>query len=358
MKPEDGTAVDGSFRPLTELELVAAKRSLGPFAPFRLKWDGFEPAKSERGAGGLDMASSGTIDLLSRRSSSSSSSSSATAGVSADEDTNRGSLLLSIPRAAASFRDLSSSVGIRVLTWLRWGKEAAKHRARCSPDALVQMALQVAARRYFGRPVLTYESASTRRFHLGRTDTIRSCSAEAQAFVDAASARMAVASSSGGGARAGSQASTGASPAPQDSKGIPSRESLMQLFQAACKRHKVISTEAGLGQGVDRHFMAMQIAAMSGAGAAAGVGPQHPDLALLYSRAAQLPFELSTSQTPLVAENYGLELPACASLGGGFGPTAVPGIGVSYFVLPTTLYFHVSATAPPAGDADALGRLS
>jgi len=59
-----------------------------------------------------------------------------------------------------------------------------------------------------------------------------------------------------------------------------------------------------------------------------------------------------------VAENFGLELPACASLGGGFGPTAVPGIGVSYFILPSTLYFHVSATAPDADDGDALSKLA
>ena len=37
--------------------------------------------------------------------------------------------------------------------------------------------------RLYGRPTATYESASTREFYHGRTDTIRSCTNEALAFV-------------------------------------------------------------------------------------------------------------------------------------------------------------------------------
>eukprot|EP00960_Hanusia_phi_P022807 674192-Hanusia_phi.AAC.3 len=40
------------------------------------------------------------------------------------------------------------------------------------------MGLQVASVRYWGRPVLTYESASLRVFEGGRTDTIRSATSE------------------------------------------------------------------------------------------------------------------------------------------------------------------------------------
>jgi len=93
-------------------------------------------------------------------------------------------------------------------------------------------------------------------------------------------------------------------------------------------------------------MMGLSIAAASQYAKDAGVQPADPSLGLLASRALSLPFQLSTSQTPLVAENVGLSLPTSASIGGGFGPTARPGIGVSYFVLPTTLYFHVSASAP------------
>ena len=54
-----------------------------------------------------------------------------------------------------------------------------------SPDAYVQMALQLAHFKLHGESVLTYESAHTRQFLHGRTETVRSCSNEAVAFVRA-----------------------------------------------------------------------------------------------------------------------------------------------------------------------------
>jgi carnitine O-acetyltransferase len=51
-----------------------------------------------------------------------------------------------------------------------------------SPDAFVQMALQLAYFRIYKNPCATYESASTRQFLHGRTETIRSCSNESVAF--------------------------------------------------------------------------------------------------------------------------------------------------------------------------------
>ena len=44
---------------------------------------------------------------------------------------------------------------------------------RVSPDAWLQMALQLTVYRLTGHLVATYESASTRRFRLGRVDSIR-----------------------------------------------------------------------------------------------------------------------------------------------------------------------------------------
>ncbi|CAB1338652.1 unnamed protein product [Coregonus sp. 'balchen'] len=54
-----------------------------------------------------------------------------------------------------------------------------------SPDAYIQVALQLAFYRCNGRLVSTYESASIRRFHEGRVDNIRSATPEALAFVKA-----------------------------------------------------------------------------------------------------------------------------------------------------------------------------
>uniref|UniRef100_A0A8C5BI12 Choline O-acetyltransferase n=1 Tax=Gadus morhua TaxID=8049 RepID=A0A8C5BI12_GADMO len=63
-----------------------------------------------------------------------------------------------------------------------YGKEFIK-KQRMSPDAYIQVALQLAFYRCNGRLVSTYESASIRRFQEGRVDNIRSATPEALAFV-------------------------------------------------------------------------------------------------------------------------------------------------------------------------------
>jgi len=54
---------------------------------------------------------------------------------------------------------------------------------RVSPDAFIQLALQLAFHRDQGRFGLTYESSMTRLFRFGRTETIRSCSSASNEFV-------------------------------------------------------------------------------------------------------------------------------------------------------------------------------
>ncbi|KAI8976791.1 hypothetical protein BDB01DRAFT_844408 [Pilobolus umbonatus] len=58
-------------------------------------------------------------------------------------------------------------------------------KAKVSPDAWLQMVYQLAYYRQYGKPCPTYESASTRKFLTGRTETVRSCSAETLAFTKA-----------------------------------------------------------------------------------------------------------------------------------------------------------------------------
>lgn len=57
--------------------------------------------------------------------------------------------------------------------------------ARLSPDAYIQMALQLAWYKATGTYTATYETASTRLFLHGRTETIRTLSLASIAFVDA-----------------------------------------------------------------------------------------------------------------------------------------------------------------------------
>lgn len=69
-----------------------------------------------------------------------------------------------------------------VYRYTNYGKDYIK-TCKCSPDAFIQMALQLAYFRLYGHLVATYESASTRRFLLGRVDCIRSATKETLEWV-------------------------------------------------------------------------------------------------------------------------------------------------------------------------------
>ncbi|XP_070531665.1 carnitine O-acetyltransferase-like [Ptychodera flava] len=65
-----------------------------------------------------------------------------------------------------------------------FGKNMPKAN-RMSPDAFIQVALQLAYYRIYSQPAATSESASLRRYRLGRIDTIRSCTTDSVNFCKA-----------------------------------------------------------------------------------------------------------------------------------------------------------------------------
>jgi hypothetical protein len=70
-------------------------------------------------------------------------------------------------------RSLVDGVDLHVLHFNQFGKEWIK-LAKCSPDAFIQVALQVTFYKLNGKLTSTYESAGLRRFRFGRVDNIRS----------------------------------------------------------------------------------------------------------------------------------------------------------------------------------------
>ena len=98
---------------------------------------------------------------------------------------------------------------------------------KVSPDAALQMSYQLAFNGIHGSVPPVYESCATRNFHRGRTETIRSCTNESKAFVEAL---------------------TGAS----------SDDFKREAFLKACGRHVEVAKEAKIGQGVDRIFLALE----------------------------------------------------------------------------------------------------
>ncbi|XP_009459915.1 PREDICTED: carnitine O-palmitoyltransferase 1, muscle isoform [Nipponia nippon] len=152
---------------------------------------------------------------------------------------------------------------------------------------------------------LTYEASMTRLFREGRTETVRSCTAESTAFVR-----------SMGDAR-------------------QTRAERQRLFKLAADKHQHMYRMAMTGAGIDRHLFCLYVVSRY-------LGVESPFLAQVLSE----PWRLSTSQTP----QQQLKLcdlnkhPDHVSTGGGFGPVADDGYGVSYIIAGENLInFHVSS---------------
>ena len=79
--------------------------------------------------------------------------------------------------AVQNFEKLTSKRELVVTTFEGYGKNAIK-KFGVSPDAYAQMAIQLAYYKMYKKPCATYESAGTRKFLKGRTETGRSCSTE------------------------------------------------------------------------------------------------------------------------------------------------------------------------------------
>lgn len=80
--------------------------------------------------------------------------------------------------------DLLNDVELRIYVHNAYGKGFMKI-SRMSPDAYIQMALQLAYYRDAGKFNLTYEASMTRLFREGRTETVRPCTIESSKWVEA-----------------------------------------------------------------------------------------------------------------------------------------------------------------------------
>jgi len=122
---------------------------------------------------------------------------------------------------------------LRVQAYQGYGKGLIK-KFRCSPDAYVQMIIQLAYHKMYGKNRPTYESAATRRFQLGRTETCRSVSDESVAFCDAMADPTA------------------------------SQDECIRLFRAALDAHVKYISAASDGRGVDRHLFGLKMCIQQG----------------------------------------------------------------------------------------------
>ncbi|XP_021565786.1 carnitine O-palmitoyltransferase 2, mitochondrial [Carlito syrichta] len=194
-------------------------------------------------------------------------------------------LKTSITAAKEKFDATMKTLTIDCIQFQRGGKEFLK-KQKLSPDAVAQLAFQMAFLRQYGQTVATYESCSTAAFKHGRTETIRPASIFtkrcSEAFV-----------------REPSKHSAG---------------ELQQMMAECSKYHGQLTKEAAMGQGFDRHLFALRYLA-------AAKGITLPELYLdpAYEQINHNILSTSTLSSPAV--NLG-----------GFAPVVPDGFGIGYAV--------------------------
>ncbi|CAD6196680.1 unnamed protein product [Caenorhabditis auriculariae] len=205
-------------------------------------------------------------------------------------------------------KELIDDVEMALLVWTDYGKGFMK-KLRVSPDAFLQMTLQYTYFKNQQKFSLTYEASMTRLFREGRTETVRSCTTKSSEFVLAMC----------------------------DPKKTASERVL--LLRAACEKHQELYRDAMCGQGVDRHLFALYV-----------IKRYLEEESPFFDKIFPPTYLLSTSQTPMnqcEADMKGLSTEARLRLitaGGGFGPVADRGYGVSYIVAgEDTISFHISS---------------
>ncbi|XP_055964870.1 carnitine O-acetyltransferase isoform X1 [Sorex fumeus] len=199
-----------------------------------------------------------------------------------------------IEKAKQNLSIMIQDLDITMLVFPHFGKDFPKSQ-NLSPDSFIQMALQLAYYRIYGHACATYESASLRMFHLGRTDTIRSASMDSLAFVQA-----------------------------MDDTSVTEPQKV-ELLRKAVQAHRAYTDRAIRGEAFDRHLLGLKLQAVEDL-------VSLPDLFMDTSYAIAMHFNLSTSQVPSKTD--------CVMF---FGPVVPDGYGVCYNPRETHVNFSVSA---------------
>ncbi|KAK2806609.1 Carnitine O-acetyltransferase mitochondrial [Onygenales sp. PD_10] len=200
-------------------------------------------------------------------------------------------VLEDITTATNAFNSVIAAHELRVQAFQGYGKGLIK-KFKCSPDAYVQMLIQLAYFKMYGKNRPTYESASTRKYQLGRTETTRSVSDESVAFCNST-----------------------ADPA-------ASREQIVKNLRAAIAAHSKYTAEASVGKGVDRHLFGLK--KLIGDGETVPALFQDPTYA--YSGS----WYLSTSQ--LSSEYFN---------GYGWSQVIDDGYGIAYMINENSIQFNI-----------------
>ncbi|GAA5861326.1 hypothetical protein JCM8547_006092 [Rhodosporidiobolus lusitaniae] len=135
----------------------------------------------------------------------------------------------SMSKAEETVRAIAEDSEGKMLWFDEYGAGWIKNTGKQSPDAYLQMALQLAYNKIHDQAVATYETASTRLFRRGRTDVIRTLSEDSWKWVRAMR------------------------------EGRSDPKELYSLLSTATKSHNQYTRDSSTGKGIDRHFMGLRL---------------------------------------------------------------------------------------------------
>ena len=202
-----------------------------------------------------------------------------------------------VEMAKAAHAEMSGKHELFVQTFHGFGGTFMK-KSGCSPDAFVQMAIQLATYRLWGKQAGTYESAQVRPFLHGRTEVARGVSAESAAFCE----------------------KMGLVPQWNDTETFAEKS---ELFEKAVVAHVKYIGKAAQALGVDRHFFGLSMLAND---------DPLPDLFADPTFQRSKHWRVSTSHlTHPRFENWG------------YGEVVPDGVGLSYSIHPRHCVFNITS---------------
>jgi carnitine O-acetyltransferase len=205
-----------------------------------------------------------------------------------------------IAQAKQNYTKLVTDHEVQVQSYQGYGSNFIK-RAGFSPDAYVQMAMQLATYRLWGEQAGTYEATQVRPFLHGRTETTRSVSPASEAFVKAMGLRP-----------------------KYDEHDTAIRTAKIGLLRDAVTSHVAYIGKAAAAHGVDRHFLGLSMLVEEGEDAPALYS--HP----LFIRSKR--WRVSTSHlTHKRFENWG------------YGEVVPDGVGLAYAIKANNCVFNITS---------------
>ena len=210
------------------------------------------------------------------------------------------------------FRELVGNQSTTAQSFQGYGSSFIK-KAGYSPDAYVQVAMQLATYRLFREQAATYEATQVRPFLNGRTETTRAVSFESEEFVKA----------------------MGLKPK-HDEDNEELRKKKLGLLQKATSAHVKFIGSAAQAQGVDRHFFGLSMLVEEG-----------EDAPTLFSDPV-----FNRSKRWRVSTSH-LTHPKIANWG--FGQVVPDGVGIGYSIHPRSCIFNITALEE-TGWADELSQ--